>query len=456
MEEKESLYPYVTKNETQILIRIISQLYPYFQSIPVLTGRHDLDRVADIAVTEGHEKDFFWALEFSTRFFAELFYNGFLPIATRLEPFPPRSPSLASQILQIVPSLERSVTSSSGLVVLLPKLHAERCLVEDWKQVHVGKNSRKRAKKYHISFDLDIEQVMKQCVEQHGENWLYPPVQAAFRSIQKTPVELRRKKSKTKAAVDKERPPVRLHSVELWEKATGSLVAGEIGYAVGSVYTSLTGFYTKNSTGMIQMLSMAGVLRTSGYELWDLGMSLPYKIDLGAKNVPRAQFISRLRELRDRCPLKDKHDAKSTNNAGGSRNCSRAGIIHSKKKFDARWAIDSLGRPLDSCTEDDGEAITSGDSKKLAKINITKKEKSNHRKSKGKTMKKVRKAEVEVKSVSKKRPDTSDAQPVKEQDIEVHASSSTGKRPKPDLERHGKTDAKKTISKNMQQSGSSE
>ena len=36
--------------------------------------------------------------------------------------------------------------------------------------------------------------------------------------------------------------PVRLYSVEVYDAASGSIAGGEIGYTVGRVYSSLTGF----------------------------------------------------------------------------------------------------------------------------------------------------------------------------------------------------------------------
>ena len=91
-----------------------------------------------------------------------------------------------------------------------------------------------------------------------------------------------------------------MHSIELWDKETGNLVAGEIGYAIGGVYTSLSGFRKPGtkSAGTIQCCCVAALLRRSGFVIWDLGMGMEYKYKLGAKDVPRKEFLQRLRSVR--------------------------------------------------------------------------------------------------------------------------------------------------------------
>ena len=93
---------------------------------------------------------------------------------------------------------------------------------------------------------------------------------------------------------------VRFHSFELWEG--DQLVAGEFGAAVGAVYTSFTGFYSVSGAGPVQLLAMAKLLAECGYDFWDLGQDLKYKLDLGARMSPRAEFLAAFREARARTP----------------------------------------------------------------------------------------------------------------------------------------------------------
>ena len=189
-------------------------------------------------------------------------------------------------------------------VILLPKLHLERCILP-LSELKVHKSvARKHAARFDITVDACFADVVDKCIEQHGENWLYPPLVASLKKMH--------------AANDKGREVnrVSVHSFEAWErpcdnkvnkvdkKANGGtaeeaeaeeeaeagaeaeasaggsgsgaggggvLVAGEIGYSVGNVYTAMTGFSTVPNSGTVQCVATASLLKTLGFAFWDLG-----------------------------------------------------------------------------------------------------------------------------------------------------------------------------------------
>ena len=83
------------------------------------------------------------------------------------------------------------------------------------------------------------------------------------------------------------------------------LVAGELGYTTGSVYTSLSGFCTRSDRewrhfGNLQLLLLAKALETRGYAFWNLGHpGMAYKRALGAQTLPRRKFLARWLEAID-------------------------------------------------------------------------------------------------------------------------------------------------------------
>jgi len=180
---------------------------------------------------------------------------------------------------------------------LLGKIHEERCVLHPG-QTHIGKKAKKRAKGFHLTVDKDWAAVVKHIqkltfTKKEGDCWLTDPIVESYQAV---------------ASVGSpwSRGGIAFHSVELWHTQSGELVAGEIGYTCGSTYSSCTGFCVKDKysgAGTVQLAALGCWLSKSGFEIWDLGMKLDYKIELGGHMIPRSQWAARIRHLRER-PLK--------------------------------------------------------------------------------------------------------------------------------------------------------
>ena len=59
----------------------------------------------------------------------------------------------------------------------------------------------------------------------------------------------------------------------------------------GSMYLSLTGGHRSSGTGSVQLACLGMLLQKRGFRYIDFGMQMEYKIKLGAKTVPRDQFL---------------------------------------------------------------------------------------------------------------------------------------------------------------------
>lgn len=92
-------------------------------------------------------------------------------------------------------------------------------------------------------------------------------------------------------------PGFRLLATTLF--SAGEPVAGELGYAVGRVYVSLSGFFRRerpewNNYGKLQMVLLARHLNDAGFRFWNLGHPhMDYKRRLGAEILPRVRFLAR-------------------------------------------------------------------------------------------------------------------------------------------------------------------
>jgi Leu/Phe-tRNA-protein transferase len=158
-----------------------------------------------------------------------------------------------------------------------------------------------QTQKYTYSTNTAYELVVAGCIKQHGRDWLMQPLVAAFCDM----FRAQRRDDAIRALDESEKKPsareknstaghrVRLHSIELWQD--GKLVAGELGFTVGGIYTSQTGFRTGTGTGSIQLFVLGQLLLERGCKLWDFGMEMEYKTDLGASTIPRAEWQKQAR-----------------------------------------------------------------------------------------------------------------------------------------------------------------
>jgi Leu/Phe-tRNA-protein transferase len=236
---------------------IIEQQMTRYRKRPFLNDIQDLHTKIANDLTLTMKGDFAWSLNFRPSFLAALMFEGFLPICCELG-------------------------GGSGLYCLLPKLHEQRCILA-WDSLYVSKRNRQKAKKFVLTHNTAFDQVVTGCIKQHGESWLWPPMRQIFGAL---------------FSHGRLHPAfaVQMHSFELWQD--NELVAGELGCVVGAVYTSFTGFYTVASSGSVQMLLTALLLRVHGCHFWDLGQHFDYKIKLGACMVPRAEFLRQFHKAR--------------------------------------------------------------------------------------------------------------------------------------------------------------
>lgn len=185
--------------------------------------------------------------------------------------------------------LPMGIGPKGGHVLL--KLHRHRCLLEPGK-VHIGRKARKLAEEFRLSIDEAFGEVA-QAIQEHtfthrpGDNWLSRDLVQMYAAVGQLP--------------ERSRKGVAFHSVELWHRESSTLAAGEIGYTVGGVYSSCTGFALKQEfpgAGNVQMAALGRWLLQCGFKTWDLGMELDYKIDLGGELKPRKVWVAMVREHR--------------------------------------------------------------------------------------------------------------------------------------------------------------
>lgn len=173
-----------------------------------------------------------------------------------------------------------------GVPILLIKLHEFRCVL-DFTAVRVPRSTRRRARGTYLLAEGEVGSTLRAIERAHDDSWIIPPLSAALDELHRSP-----------------RGGVSVHAFTLRTDVDvgAEILAGEIGYAVGAVYTSLSGYRLRSGAGMVQLAALAGLLADYGYAFWDLGMEVRYKLDLGARLVERATFLERYRRAAAEMP----------------------------------------------------------------------------------------------------------------------------------------------------------
>lgn len=210
---------------------------------PIILDREILPQIPQLVARRNGE--FCVALAWEPNFIAEVCYHGYMPMG---------------EIVQ-------------GRPLLLIKSHQQRSILH-LENLSISRKLKRYARTLSFEINRDFSHCLQQIVAHHQPHtWLIKPLCNALIDLHQQP-----------------RTGVAFHSIEIYEE--NELVAGEIGYTTGAIYSSLAGFHCKNGTGSVQLALLGLVLTESQFAFWDLGMDVPYKKTLGAVLVDRHKFLN--------------------------------------------------------------------------------------------------------------------------------------------------------------------
>ena len=131
-----------------------------------------------------------------------------------------------------------------------------------------------RSGKFRVTINRCFEAVMLACGEnREGGTWVTPDMLAAY-------IEMHRLGH--------------AHSVETWVGDT--LAGGVYGLAVGGLFAAESMFYRVPDGSKVALVALVSRLRERGFTLLDVQMTTPHTERMGAINVPRSDYLRRLRE----------------------------------------------------------------------------------------------------------------------------------------------------------------
>eukprot|EP00941_MAST-03F_sp_MAST-3F-sp1_P005674 g5674.t1 len=232
------------------------------------------------------KKNYYFSLDMSPEFYVAQAFAGFIAVACHQQ----------------------------NKTFLLPELQKEYCVL-DFEDLHISRKVRKRSRQFTISIDQDFPAVLSGIRMHHSEDsWLLKKYENLL---------LYMFQQHTLPVPGYKNIHFRVHSCEVYDATSNKVVAGEVGYSIGSVYTSLTGFFNRkeksregkklkfDAAGNVQLVALALLLKDAGFDFWNLGHPprpdcMQYKKYLGGKVLSREDFLTRW-DAAVRKPLGTKH-----------------------------------------------------------------------------------------------------------------------------------------------------
>lgn len=146
--------------------------------------------------------------------------------------------------------------------------------------VHVSRSLRRtlRQSGWTTTIDRDFDGVVRACGEERGDDgtWITPPMARAYRRLHRLGWA---------------------HSIEVWDG--DDLVGGLYGVQLGGVFTGESMFHRVSDASKVALVDLCARLRAAGGRFLDVQLTTPHLASLGARDVPRAQFVTWLRGARD-------------------------------------------------------------------------------------------------------------------------------------------------------------
>jgi leucyl/phenylalanyl-tRNA--protein transferase len=142
--------------------------------------------------------------------------------------------------------------------------------------------ARLRRSGWETTVDRAFAAVLAGCADRpgpirEGGTWITPPMRAAYQRLHDLG---------------------HAHSLEVWDGA--ELVGGLYGVGVGGVFTGESMFHVVSDASKVALVDLVARLGEAGGCLIDVQMVTPHLASLGARDVPRAEFLALLARVRDR------------------------------------------------------------------------------------------------------------------------------------------------------------
>ena len=146
----------------------------------------------------------------------------------------------------------------------------------DLDAIHIPRRLRSAVARppYRVSFDTAFAEVMRACAQREDHpSWITPEFLEAYTALHQAG---------------------HAHSIELWRE--DQLIAGVYGVALGGLFAGESMFHRARDASKIALVILQQRLRQWGFTLFDTQMVTPVTALLGAREIPRDQYLARLEQ----------------------------------------------------------------------------------------------------------------------------------------------------------------
>ncbi len=147
--------------------------------------------------------------------------------------------------------------------------------------LHISRSLHRtlRQERFQVTFDRDFPAVIAGCAaapREEGATWISPAFQKAYLELHRSGLA---------------------HSVEVWSGS--DLVGGVYGVSIGGFFAGESMFHRQSDASKVGLVRLVGWLKTRGFVLFDTQMVTPVTGALGAREIPRDAYLTRLRQAVD-------------------------------------------------------------------------------------------------------------------------------------------------------------
>lgn len=145
----------------------------------------------------------------------------------------------------------------------------------------VSRSLRRSLRRFRVSFDESFDEVVAGCADRPDDVWIVAEIRRAYGELHRLGWA---------------------HSVECRDEE-GVLVGGLYGVAIGAAFFGESMFHRSRDASKVALVALVERMGKGGGELLDVQWVTPHLASLGALEIPRDEYLRRLRHAIARPPF---------------------------------------------------------------------------------------------------------------------------------------------------------